>query len=70
MVINIEESNMPNQNETQDEDLEKIYLMAAGYEWECPNCAHLNREIEIMAKVACSNCSKDYEVMDADHAWE
>lgn len=53
-----------------DKGLEQIFLIASGYEWECPNCAHLNREIEITAKVTCSNCSNEYAVMDADHAWE
>jgi len=61
---------MPTQNNTSTEELDQVFLISSGYEWECPNCEHLNREIEITAKVTCSSCSKEYEVMDADHAWE
>ena len=48
---------------------ETVELIASGYEWECPHCVTLNKEIEIPKKVKCSECGKEFEVDNADHAW-
>lgn len=33
--------------------MESVDLVASGYEWICPNCEKLNREIEVTATVEC-----------------
>lgn len=47
-----------------------IYLIASGYEWTCPRCQRLHREIEITQQVACPHCRRAYPVAEADHAWQ
>lgn len=44
--------------------LEGVELIASGYEWTCPNCDYLNREIELTETVECGACRKVYEVTD------
>ena len=61
---------MPNHNEPSDTKLEQVELIASGYEWTCPNCDHLNREIEIPKSVICASCNTKFTVWTADHAWE
>jgi len=48
---------------------ESVSLIAAGYEWECPNCTVLNREIEVTANVECPVCHRVYRTDNADHAF-
>jgi predicted RNA-binding Zn-ribbon protein involved in translation (DUF1610 family) len=54
----------------EDDESESVYLIASGYEWECPNCDKLNEEIEITQRVTCRKCKRTYPVDGADHAWE
>ena len=51
------------------EEEDSVYLIASGYEWECPHCAALNKEIEIHKTVKCLECGKEFEVDNADNAW-
>ena len=44
-----------------------IQLIASGYEWICPECEHLNHEIEIVEVVKCQNCGEKYLVDEALH---
>ena len=48
---------------------DSVELIASGYEWECPHCDTLIKEIEIPETVMCSECRKEYEVDTTDHAW-
>ena len=52
------------------EEMEQVDLIASGYEWVCPNCELLNKEIEIPHSeiVECNNCGEKYEVGDHFHA--
>jgi uncharacterized protein (DUF983 family) len=50
--------------------METVSLISAGYEWTCPHCDTLNHEIEITETVACEQCGVEFEVSDADHAYE
>lgn len=61
----------PDQEEIQEHELQDktVYLIAAGYEWTCPHCERMNREIEIVERVRCGACGKAYEVNEAEHAW-
>ena len=47
-----------------------VDLIAAGYEWICPNCDKNNSEIEITEKVQCNECQLELKVADYDHAFE
>ena len=49
---------------------EVVELIAAGYEWTCPDCDELNCEIEITEQVTCAQCKRVFKVMDAYHAHE
>lgn len=52
------------------EEMEQVDLIASGYEWVCPNCELLNKEIEIphSERVECNNCGEKYEVSGHFHA--
>ena len=52
------------------ENTNNVYLLSAGYEWTCPICEELNKEIEITKSVKCSSCGKEFEVAGADHVYE
>jgi len=45
-----------------------VYLIAAGYEWECPDCKRLNREIETSETVTC-DCGQAFDVFATEHAY-
>ena len=51
------------------EDDECVEIIAGGYEWECPRCELLNKEIEITTYVICSKCHKRFFVYDHHHAY-
>ena len=48
-------------------DKEPVDLIASGYEWTCPECGDLIKEIEIKARV--SHCERTYETAPAEHAY-
>ncbi len=48
--------------------MESVEIIASGYEWECPCCEKLNKEIETTETVICDGCNKEYEVSDRHHA--
>jgi DNA-directed RNA polymerase subunit RPC12/RpoP len=50
--------------------METVDLIASGYEWSCPKCGELNREIEITENVKCSKCGGEFEVGEVNHAFE
>ena len=50
--------------------METVDLIASGYEWECPNCEEVNREIEFTDTVCCGKCGGAYETKSPEHAWE
>jgi hypothetical protein len=49
--------------------MEKINLIASGYEWECPKCKNFQREIEATLTVTCKECKNTFEVDEVYHAW-
>ena len=50
--------------------MEKIDLIASGYEWICPKCNQFNKEIEVPGNetVKCEFCLTKYKVADYGHA--
>ncbi len=48
---------------TSDEP-ETVQLIAAGYEWFCPPCDHVNKTIEITESVTCEICGREYRTDD------
>lgn len=50
------------------EKMEHVDLIASGYEWDCPNCNHLNQTIEITDVVECDECHYIYATNQAEHA--
>lgn len=53
-----------------DDELECIDLIASGYEWECPNCETLNKEIEVTKRVTCARCKSVFVTNSPEHAYE
>jgi protein-arginine kinase activator protein McsA len=47
---------------------ELVDLVASGYEWICPHCELLNKEIEALDMVTCSNCGRTFEANPPEHA--
>lgn len=54
----------------RERNMDEVELIAAGYEWYCPDeeCECFNREIEITETVVCDGCGKTFKVSDAYHA--
>lgn len=50
-------------------DMQTVQIVASGYEWICPGCAHLNREIELVLFVTCAQCGLEFETNGAEHAY-
>ena len=50
--------------------MERIELIASGYEWTCPRCDEFNEEIEVKEEVCCRKCGKEFEVLDHYHAYK
>lgn len=48
--------------------METVDLIAAGYEWDCPNCDWHNNEIEAKEQVTCSNCRQTFATNPPEHA--
>ena len=48
-------------------DKEPVDLIASGYEWTCPECGDLIKEIGIKEHV--THCGRNYETAPAEHAY-
>ena len=53
-----------------EKDAEPVDIIASGYEWVCPDCDKLNKEIEVTEKVACVICGITYKTNSPEHALE
>lgn len=49
--------------------MKTVDIIASGYEWECPKCKLLNKEIQWKEKVVCKKCGKIYEASSPEHAF-
>ena len=49
-------------------ELRTVNLIAAGYEWSCPECGHEHTEIECCSTVECLNCEENFKVGEINHA--
>ncbi len=49
---------------TRQGEPETVQLIAAGYEWFCPPCDHVNKTIEITEDVTCEICGREYRTDD------
>lgn len=74
-ISNIEDSNLSEadiqeflKDDDEPED-ECVEIIAGGYEWECPHCEILNKEIEITTYVTCPKCHRKFFVYDHHHAY-
>lgn len=56
-------------NVKQDvENMERVDIVASGYEWDCPKCEHLNQTIEVTDIVECEECKSLYATNPPEHA--
>ena len=51
------------------EEMEHVDIIAASYEWDCPNCEHNNRTYEITDVVECNECHNLYAIHPPEHAY-
>ena len=51
------------------EPTEAVDLIAAGYEWICPQCGEPNHEIEVTETVVCKCCLRTFNVNPPEHAY-
>ena len=51
--------------------MDSVDIIASGYEWVCPVCNRLNREIEITETVTCcgADCREEFEANPPEHAY-
>lgn len=51
---------------------EKVDMVASGYEWVCPKCSSINREITVdpEAEYECPECHEIYAVGEIGNALE
>ena len=54
--------------EEYDDIPDEVALIASGYEWICPVCELLKKEIEVTETVACKKCKRTFTVIDYHHA--
>ena len=47
---------------------ELVDIIASGYEWICPKCAYINKEIEYQSEVQCGHCDNEFETSLPEHA--
>lgn len=47
--------------------MEKVDLIAAGYEWDCPKCSTPNVIASADSIVQCVGCDCQFETNDPDH---
>jgi len=50
--------------------MEKVDIIANGYEWICPDCKHYQQEIEWTEIVQCNDCSHQFETNLPEHAYK
>lgn len=48
--------------------METVDIIASGYEWTCPECNRLNKEIEYTQQVRCELCQQIFETGLPEHA--
>jgi hypothetical protein len=46
-----------------------VDIVASGYEWVCPHCKTLNKEIEWKEDVECGKCLRWYKAAPPEHAY-
>jgi ribosomal protein L37AE/L43A len=51
------------------EKMEEVDLIASGYDWDCPNCEHMNHIIETKDVVECDECHHIYKTGEVHHAY-
>ena len=51
------------------EHIERVDIIASGYEWVCPNCEKLNKEISYTEEVTCKECFETFETQTPEHAF-
>lgn len=51
--------------------METVDIIASGYEWICPACDTLNKEMEYTEQVNCGNpqCFTEFETNPPEHAY-
>lgn len=67
-ICNVEQYPIGSKCNNWQQEYETVELIAAGYEWNCPTCDHLNKEIEILNTVTCRACERQFQVTEYDHA--
>lgn len=49
--------------------MKTVDVIASGYEWICPNCNSLNKEIEFKEHYICNFCRESVDTSSPEHAY-
>lgn len=49
--------------------MDTVDIIASGYEWRCPKCNTLNKELEYNTVVECTVCYMEFAANPPDHAY-
>lgn len=47
---------------------DSVDIVASGYQWVCPECDELNKEIEYTLEVTCESCGVTFSTNPPEHA--
>lgn len=50
--------------------MKKVDIIASGYEWICPCCERLNKEIEWKETYICNECNESVKTNPPEHAYK
>ena len=48
--------------------MKKVDVIASGYEWVCPKCGTLNKEMEYKPYYCCCKCAEEVQANLPEHA--
>ena len=52
-----------------DSEDREVDVIASGYEWICPGCNKLNKEIDYVPDLTCSDCKGNYIARLPEHCY-
>lgn len=68
VAIRLKGTLLEDNREGFDMGMKTVELIASGYEWMCPECKKMYKEIEVPEFVECKKCGKLFKVEDYYHA--
>lgn len=61
---------MTDEPKEMEAKLQSVDLIVSGYEWTCPVCHSLKREIEAKSELECPQCESKFNCGELRHTFE